>query len=313
MKVAVGVTSLVAVLLSAGLPDAAPRTSPAAAEFVGTSPCGALPRVFLGGIAPAAACDAITWRLTLVMTGAVPSTWKLAAGYEIPAPGNPGHLVDGPRVALEGTWDTAKGTRSSPTVTTYRLKTGRPERTLHLALVGHDLLQLLAEDKSLLVGNSGWSYTLNRADRVENALSDAPAPDLSYAISPRATGPVFGVFEGRTPCRGIARALNRQEIPGCIKVKWRITLNQDPQSSAPTTYKVEGSLHRKRAREGTWTVVRGAAGPESVVYRLGATQSEAALLLMEGDDSVVFFLDEQQRLLVGNGEFSYTLNRIPGH
>jgi hypothetical protein len=301
---------IVILLVESGLASAVEGSAPASVEFVGTSPCGALPREFLGGIAPATACDAITWRLALLTAVDGTRTWTLSALYQIPAPARPGHMVAGPRVALEGTWEAATTTLSNALANTYRLRAHDPERSLWLAGVGDGLLHILAEDKSLLVGTSGWSYTLNQADRAEKAGIPAPAPELSYTVSPRATGPGSGVFEGRTPCRGIADALKLPEIPGCIKVKWRVTLHQDPQSAAPTTYKVEGTLHRSAAREGTWAIVRGQAGSDSPIYRLAATQTEAPLLLMKGDDNVLYFLNQQQRPLIGNADFSYTLNRV---
>lgn len=311
MKTAASVVSLVAVFLFARLLSGATEGRTAVvSEFVGTSPCGAGPRAFLGGMAPTAACHAITWRLTLVTDGNGPSAWKVAATYGIPARGNPNQMVDGPKVAIEGTVQARKGTRSNTAAIVYHLKTDGPGRSLDLAHVGDDLLQFLADDRSLMVGNAGWSYTLNRANRAEKTGNDAGAPDMSYVISPRSTGPVFGVFEGRTPCRGISRELNLPEVVGCFKVKWRVTLHQNPQTSAPTTYKVESSLHRQRAREGTWSIVRGEASHPGDVYRLSATGTEKALLLLKGDDNVLFFLDEQPRLLIGNADFSYTLNRV---
>jgi hypothetical protein len=164
----------------------------------------------------------------------------------------------------------------------------------------------------LMVGTGGWSYSLNRADRAEkpgdkNRVTDRPA----YKISPMATGPtVFGVFEGRSPCRGISRHLRRVEDDGCLKAKWRLTLHHDPQTLAPTTYKVEGTLYWQGAREGTWTKLRGTK-PDSnaILYRLEASQSEPPLLFLQGDKNVLFFVDENHNPLIGHDEFSYTLNR----
>jgi hypothetical protein len=102
------------------------------------------------------------------------------------------------------------------------------------------------------------------------------------------------------------------EMDGCLKVKWRVTLYQDPATSAATTYKVESSLHRQRAREGTWRILRRpSAGSESVIYQLDATPTEGAIRFLKGDDNVFFFVDDQFRPLIGTAEFSYTLNRVP--
>jgi hypothetical protein len=47
----------------------------------------------------------------------------------------------------------------------------------------------------------------------------------------------------------------------------------------------------------------------TVIYHLSATATEADLYLLKGDDNVLFFLGQDRRALVGNIDFSYTLNR----
>ena len=94
-------------------------------------------------------------------------------------------------------------------------------------------------------------------------------------------------------------------------MKWRVTLCQNPQTAAPTTYKIEGSLHRANAREGTWSIIRGAkTDPNAIVYRLSPDQAEPALFLLKADDNVLFFLNQNLEPMVGHAEFSYTLNRV---
>jgi hypothetical protein len=159
----------------------------------------------------------------------------------------------------------------------YRINADQPQRSLSFVKVGENLLHLLNPDGSLMVGHGGWSYTLNGAHRAEKRVDRSlaiNAPDMSYKILPLATGPtVFGVFEGRSPCHGIARELKIPQHAGCLKVKWRVTLYQDPETSAPTTYRAEGSLHRERAREGAWSIIRGATtDPSAIVYQLNLTQ-----------------------------------------
>ena len=303
-----------AVLLASGgvSPGVTNAQSFGTAEFVGTTPCGALPREFLGGIAATAECHSITWRLVLSTQQNSRATFQLGVTYGLPARRNPNLIEQGPAVAMEGTWEIVKGTTSDPEARVYRIHAGKPERTLSFVKVGGDLLHLLARDKSLMVGNGGWSYTLNRADRAEKPGENSLASGMSYTISPLAAGPtVFGVFEGRSPCHGIARELNRPENAGCIKVKWRVTLYQNPETSVPTTSKVEGSLYSQNARHGTWSIIRGTdTNPDAIVYRLEPTPHEAGLLLLKGDDNVLFILNQQRQPLVGHADFSYTLNRV---
>jgi hypothetical protein len=180
--------------------------------------------------------------------------------------------------------------------------------------VDRNVLHVLNRDRSLMMGTGGWSYTLNRTEcfEVPGELALALArPSLSYSISPLATGAsVFGVFEGRTPCRGISRMLQLGDDPASIKAKWRVTLFQDPDTEVPTTYKVEGSLFWQAAREGKWTIERGTeSDSNAIVYRLEPSHTQPAILLLKGDDNVLFFLDQDGKPMVGHAEFSYTLNR----
>jgi hypothetical protein len=217
-------------------------------------------------------------------------------------------------VELDGTWEIIKGGQLKAGPTFYRITTAKPQRSLSFVKVGDHLLHLLNPDASLAVGTGGESYTLNLASHTETPGDRDQvnnAPEISYKISPMATGPtVFGVFEGRTPCQGISRELKKEAHPGCIKSKWRVTLYKNPETSVPTTCKVEGSLFREGAREGTWSIARGAAmDANATVYQLNATPTQPTLLLLKGDDNVLFFLNQNRELLVGHAEFSYTLNR----
>lgn len=286
-----------------------------AAEFVGSTLGDALPREFLGGIATNAPCHNIIWHITLFtnQSTGLPTTYNLVARYRVPTRANPNQSEEGPRVTSHGTWEILKGAKSDAVV--YRLNAEKPQRSLSFVKVGEHLLHLLNPNRSLAIGNGGWSYTLNRADKAERPVDSSvamSAPDMSYKISPLATGPtVFGVFEGRSPCHGIARELKLAQHAGCNKVKWRVTLYQNPETSAPTTYKVEGTLHRQSAREGTWSIIRGAkTDPNATVYQLSSTQTESALFLLKADDNVLFFLSQNREPLVGHADFSYTLNRV---
>jgi hypothetical protein len=95
-----------------------------------------------------------------------------------------------------------------------------------------------------------------------------------------------------------------------MKSKWRVTLYQDPETLAPATYKVEGTLYRQSAREGTWSMSHGTAtDPNVTIYKLNPTQTQPALFLLKGDDNILFFLNQNREPLIGHADFSYTLNR----
>lgn len=119
--------------------------------------------------------------------------------------------------------------------------------------------------------------------------------------------PVLGVFEGRTLCGEVAVRFTGFGGPGCEKIKWRLTLRQDPATGAPTTYLYEGT---RTSREGPWVIGRGsAADPGAVVYRLDPGHPESSLSLLRADESVLLLLDDDLDVLVGDASWSYVLNR----
>lgn len=320
--------SMLAFALALGLATAGPGTQAISVGdpsvfgvFAGSSPCGAPIRQLLG-IPPDAAADLMQWRLTLYQDAATraPSRYELRYAYGSTAPGRPGIASNVRTEARQGQWTAGTGTRSNPDAVVYELGGG-----LSLYAVDAGVLHVLNPDRSLMIGNGGWSFTLNRMPQPEATagwmwLSPVTwvrwlvRPETSYPIGPLASGPsVYGVFEGRSPCQAIARELQLPVDPDCAKVKWRVTLYQDPATRAPTTYKVEGSLYRSGARAGSWTVAQGSrAGAGNVVYQLASTPAEPALLLAKGDDNVLFLLDRNLDPLIGRDDFSYTLNRRSG-
>jgi hypothetical protein len=229
--------------------------------------------------------------------------------YGLTVPNKPGLGGRAETLEREGRWAIAKGTKSNPDAVVYELN-----GALSFFRVDQNVLHALNRDRSLMKGTGGWSHTLYRTEASEAPVDPSAAssrPSESYTLTPIATGPsVFGVFEGRSPARGIARELKLAGLSDCPRVKWRITLYHDPDTRAPTTYKVEGSAHRPSAREGKWTIIRGTeSDPKATVLRLDPTKAEPALYLLKGDDNVLFFLDHDRKPLVGNADFSYTLNR----
>jgi NlpE N-terminal domain len=128
---------------------------------------------------------------------------------------------------------------------------------------------------------------------------------------PKYGGILVGVFDGRTPCRDLARQLNENVTSDCIKIKWRLTLYKDSLTNQPTTYELIGFSYRKgNPRKGDWKIIRGTKNdPEAVVYQLNHAGG-VPLFFYRGDENILFFLDQEKKLMIGNKDFSYTLNRI---
>jgi hypothetical protein len=296
----------IAVLILSSIGASPAQPAPAVfGVFAGSSPCTESIRPVLQ-IPSGLDAHLIEWKLTLFKdpaTGA-PTDYQLDYRYGLTIPNRPGLGPAAQGRQLRGRWRIGRGTKERPDAVVYEL-----DGSVSLLKVSDGVLHVLNGDRSLMVGTGGWSYTLNRGDASETRVDPLRAnggPDQSRTVSPVSTGPtVFGVFEGRTPCQGIAHELKIAAWDGCAKVKWRVTLYQDPATRKPTTYKVESSLHRS-GREGSWTIqdFNGA-----VVYTLAPAGTEAPLSLLRGDANVLFFTDQNRRPLTAHAEFSYTLNR----
>ena len=282
-----------------------------AAEYVGSTLCDGGIREFLGGLGTNAECHYVQWQLTLMTNQGAEPTFALKARFYVPEKGNPNQSAEGPEVNVRGKWKPTPKTGSDRGG--YRLATGEPERSVSFTQVSEYSIHLLNTDGTLANGSGGWSYTLHRADRAEPQVEAAVArtvPDMSYKISALAKGSdVFGVFEGRTPCHGIAGELNMPQHAGCTKAKWRVTLYQEPTTKRPTTYKVEGTLFRRTPREGKWVLNSENRDPGVSVYELRGAGGEPSIRLLKADDNVLFFLNAKGEPMVGNADFSYTLHR----
>ena len=244
-------------------------------------------------------------------TAAGADRWMLKALYQVPLPSNPNAAMDGPQITKQGAFTTSTVQRFGGQSTVFRLNAGDGGTSLRFAQIGADILNLAADDGSLVAGTPAWSYTLTRADRVEPPVEPVyTASEGSYTVPPRETGPqVFGVFGGRSPCGGLARMLELTNASGCVRLKWRVTLLQDPNTHQPTTYKAGSSYTRDREWTGTWRIVRGAAGlPDATVYQLDGDASRGPIFLLRVDD-LVFFLNQQRQPLPGNADLSYTLTK----
>ncbi|RYC71982.1 hypothetical protein [Spirosoma sordidisoli] len=137
-------------------------------------------------------------------------------------------------------------------------------------------------------------------------------PGKTTSRTPIPEGPsVTGEFHGRFPCAEIAKDWKVAIAPGQWKMKWALTLYQDPATGQPTTYRLRGTLNRAATREGTWAIVTGTpTDPTAIVYQLDADKPNVSVYLLKGDDDVLFILDQQRHFRIGTADLSYTLNRV---
>jgi len=249
--------------------------------YIGSTPASGMSvRAFLG-IPVSDSVDFIKWRLAIGE-----NKYSLQCQFGISKPNTDGFINDGTKIELQG------GLRKENNY--YILQNG--DKTLMMLGLNTNLLHLLNEDKSLLIGNSGWSYTLNSekpsgTDRI-NIFSKQAFPKDSIA------------FEGRTPCRDFADV---HPGPDCIKLKWYIILYADPKTNQPTRYHLNGNYRREGGKRGSWKIISGKDG--RIIYQLISDMENASIYLLKLDENILVFTDEQGNLLVGDQNFSFTLNR----
>ncbi|MFN2458562.1 MAG: hypothetical protein ABR502_10200, partial [Chitinophagaceae bacterium] len=112
-------------------------------------------------------------------------------------------------------------------------------------------------------------------------------------------------FEGRTPCMKFS---DGQPGAGCIKLKWYVVLYADSKTKEPTTYRMNGTAYRREgAKSGTWRIITEKDG--TTIYQLNSDKVNAPLYLLKLDENILVFIDEERELLVGDKNFSYTLNK----
>ena len=226
--------------------------------------------------------DFIRWKLSI---GA--NSYSLDCHYGISKPNTNGFIKDGSKRSLQGDLKKAGNI--------YHLFNGRKE--LKLIALNPDLLHLMGTDNKPMTGNGGWSYTMNKVKGNANyplGITMVPGP-LKDSIT----------FEGRTPC-GIPGIIE----PGkeCYKLKWKLLLYTNSDSHQPSSYKLYGTAWRSQEPLiGKWRMV---AGKNPVgVYQLLDKNEKPFIYLQPVSDNLVLFSDASGNLLVGDEDFSYTLNR----
>lgn len=266
-------------------------------DFAASTPCDPPVRAFLG-IAQKEECERVTWQLTL-SPGTPSGHFTLRVLYGMTVPNTQGLAGGGTKAELQGTWAAREGA-------SLRLTIRGSQRTLHLRRLDDNLLHIEDAQAKLLVGNGGWSYTLNR----KNPLP-LPKPSRHFETLANARDTDAGVFDGRSPCLAVAAQLGAKVESGCAKLKWRLILHRDPATGKAGRYTLEGTLYRDRPRTGRWSIERRSSEPRIDVIRLDPADGGAFLSFMKADDNILLFLDEIDRPLVGNADFSFTLNRVP--
>jgi hypothetical protein len=249
-------------------------------NYTASTPADPLVRTFLG-ISLTDSIDFIRWKLSLT-----DKKYSLECSYGISKPNTNG-FYDEKKVILNGI---VKRENNN-----YILENGN--HVLKLAELNVNLLHILNKDNTLLIGGGGWSYALNNiAPTATNQINLTAKQDfLKDSI----------VFQGRTLCGDFS--INRPS-QNCIKMKWLIVFYAN--KNEPTTYLLNRSNIlplEYPGKKGTWKIIAGKDG--RIIYELTPDKETTSTYLLKLDEGVLIFTDAKGNLLVGNHDFSYTLNR----
>lgn len=244
--------------------------------YTASTPAASIIRSFLG-ISQTDSIDFIRWKLSLTDL-----KYSLECNYGIGKPNTNGFYDGGKKITLKGTVKRDNNTN------TYLLYNGT--HTLKLIELNSDILHIVNNDNTLLIGNGGWSYALNNMNPALTSQFKLTAKQTSFKDSI--------TFEGRTPC-GVPNVSKSNQ---CYKLKWYLALYSNHSYRVlGTGYRVEGG------KKGTWKVTKGNQG--RITYQLYDEAGKPFLNLLKLDEGVLIFTDEKGNLLVGDHDFSYTLNR----
>jgi hypothetical protein len=282
--------------------------------FEATTPCDDAVKQMLG-IPANFECEMMKWKLILSNDAKQnPSTFDLAYTYGLAKQGTRG-FTDGARtIELKGKWRIEKGNSKNSDVIITLITDNSPV-TLSFFQPGQNLLHLLDENKQLVNGTAAWSYTLNRTDPVKVA-SGKFIPRLVSSSRMPGISDTVGIFYGRTPCNKTLREINNISAEGCQVIKCKLVLLQDTNTHATANFIIQtiyvGKGDNRYTVTGSWKLLEGTIdNPAALVYQLlpAEVKSQNQLLLVKADDNILYFIDNDTRLLVGDSYTSYTLNR----
>ncbi|HLO82285.1 MAG TPA: hypothetical protein VK166_15080 [Chitinophagaceae bacterium] len=183
----------------------------------------------------------------------------------------------------------------------YHLKGKGINGELMLARINENLFHILTSDQQLMVGNGGWSYTLNAEKPVQGS-----SVLRSFRASENDTARQM-VFDGRTPCREFAVDHGLDANPSCFKVKWRLILNRDSGTLEPTTYSTRRIVYDLADNTGKWAIKK--TGSDAVIIELNPDEPGRSISLIMLDNNILYFLDKNGQPYTGNADFSFALNR----
>jgi hypothetical protein len=246
-------------------------------SYTASTPAGKQIRNFLG-ISPSDSIDFIRWLLKIKDA----KEFIISCNYGLSKPNTNGFVHEN-KVAFSGTITP----KDDVLILNYE------GNTQGLQILNDNILHLLNNDGTLMAGNGGWSYTLNAMTQVSTKEINLKHQAVSFKDSI--------LFEGRTPCKGIEEMMLGKTRPECYKKKWLVYLYKNAPTSG--TYRIGSTAG---SYKGKWKLKEDAAG--KTVYTLELNNGRT-LNLLHVDNNIVYLMNPNGELMVGDHDFSYSLNR----
>jgi hypothetical protein len=269
--------------------------------LIASTPADSLVRAQLG-IDRGTAVDFIRWDLSLMEEDETKGTYVLNIHYGVGKPNTNGFMKGGEKATIQGAYRVSGLKNLSTTSSVYRFENKKAGSNFSIIKISDNVFQLLGFDNKLKRGTSGWSYTFNNRYPLETSTT------LSSRDPILITGDKSSemVFEGRTPCGRLPKVYDMKSPKECYKIKWLLTLRKDPLTFAPTTYSFKRVPGSPTESTGKWLITKG---PEAIFYELLPDDKKTTITFLAADENVIFFLDDNKQIFVGNDDFSYSLNR----
>ncbi len=252
--------------------------------------------------------DFIRWNLLLNDTKSNQNTFVLKIAFGVSQPNTLDFKTE-EQLSFQGTYTIVPSKNKILHGVIYHLKSSSLPAEIMMVKLNENIFHLLTPQHRLMIGNGGWSYTLNRKELIVDNAAVAPALTSPSTLLSDTTRQV--VYDGRTPCQDYAVEHQLKVTSSCFKLKWRLILNRDAITHQPTTYTIRKVVdNTPRDVYGNWRIIKGTKeNPDIIIYQLDPEDPQNSICFLAGDENVLFFLDKNFRLHAGNGDFSYTLNK----
>ena len=248
--------------------------------YIGSTPANSVVKDFLG-IRISDSIDFIRWTIVIDQ-----DSYQLHCNFGLSEPNTTGFKKGGSKLQLSG--------RCSKVGNYYHLRNG--PKLLKLMEVNTDLVHFANADNSLLVGNGGWSFTLNSIAPLKRSTTNTRSIPFAFKDSLR--------FVGRTPC-GVPGVVSEGKT--CYKLKWLIVLHSNRQPNSSGSFTIKGTRWRQEGGiTGDWKVIDKGEG--RFIYQLNHRYGKGVLYFLKLDDNIIVFTDSSGKPLVGDKDYSYTLN-----